>query len=134
MDLGLDRKACIVTGASRGIGLATAKMLCQEGAHVVLGARDEDALNRAAEECERAGNDNECSAKAVALDVTEPDAGERLARARADEFGPVDVLVNNAGTSKFSPLESQPDEEWQRQWELNVMSSLRTMRACAPGM
>src|SRR4051794_8173793 len=112
MDLGLEHKACIVTGASRGIGLAVAKMLCEEGAQVVLAARNEERLRLATEECERAGNDNERSAVPVPIDIAEPDAGERLAHVCADEFGPVDVLVNNAGLSRVSPLETQTDEEW----------------------
>ena len=130
MDLGLNGRACIVTGASRGIGLATARGLCAEGAHVLLTARDEDGLEQAARECAAAGGRTET----LALDVTEPDAGERLVAAAEDRFGRLDVVVNNAGTSRARPLTELTDEEWQAQWELHVMAPLRLMRVAAPLM
>ena len=68
------------------------------------------------------------------LDVTEPDAGERIVAAATESFGQLDVLVNNAGTSKRRSLDQVPDEDWQAAWELNVMAPLRAMRAAAPGM
>ena len=123
MDLGLHDRTCAVTGASSGIGLATAKALAAEGAKVVLIARDEDRLAAAAEAC---GAD----ATTLALDVTDEDAGERL-RQRAPDL---DVLVNNAGTSRNRPLDELTDDEWNEQWQLHVMASLRLMRAVAPGM
>jgi 3-oxoacyl-[acyl-carrier protein] reductase len=116
MDLGLAGKSCAVTGASRGIGLAAARMLAAEGARVLR-------VSRSAE-----GED------ALALDVTEPDAGERLLAACEERLGGLDALVNNAGTSAARSLEELTDEEWQEQWELHVMASLRLMRAVAPRM
>jgi 3-oxoacyl-[acyl-carrier protein] reductase len=130
MDLGIAGRACIVTGASRGIGLATARALAAEGARVLLVARGEDALARAARACAAAGGE----AAALALDVTEPDAGESALAASREHFGGVDVLVNNAGTSQVRALEQLTDADWQAQWELNVMASLRMMRVVAPGM
>lgn len=130
MDLGLRGRVCIVTGASRGIGLATARALCAEGAHVLLTARGEHALVRAAATCVAAGGE----ADHLALDVTAADAGERLMARCAERFGPPEVLVNNAGTSAVRPLEELTDDEWQAQWELNVMAPLRLMRAATPGM
>jgi NAD(P)-dependent dehydrogenase (short-subunit alcohol dehydrogenase family) len=130
MDLGLAGRACVVTGASRGIGLATARTLASEGARVLLVARGEDALAEAARACAADGGE----AAALALDVTAPDAGERALAAGEEHFGAVDVLVNNAGTSRVRALEELTDGEWQAQWELNVMASLRMMRAAAPPM
>ena len=130
MDLGLTGRACIVTGASRGIGLATARGLARESARVLLVARGGDALAAAAREC--AGDGGE--AAAVALDVTEPDAGEAAVAACEEHFGAVDVLVNNAGTSRVRALEELTDDDWREQWELNVMASLRMMRAAVPRM
>src|SRR4051812_45247456 len=113
MDLGLDGTACIVTGASRGIGAATARMLADEGARVLRVARSDADLE---------------------LDVTEPDAGERAVAECVDRFGAVDVVVNNAGTSFARPLDELTDDDWQGQWDLHVMASLRLMRAAAPRM
>jgi 3-oxoacyl-[acyl-carrier protein] reductase len=107
MDLGIDGRVAVVTGASRGIGAVTADMLEAEGARVVRVSRSEG------------------------IDVKAPDAAERIA---ALAPGPVDILVNNAGTSAVRALEDVADEEWYEQWELHVMASMRLMRAFAPGM
>ena len=137
MELGLEGRAGIVTGASRGIGLATARALAGEGARVLLCGRDADALSKAtrvcAEEAARHGRDPE-GAASLALDVTDADAGERLVEACHDRFGSLDLLVNNAGTMRRRPLEELTDAEWQEQWELHVMASMRLMRAAAPVM
>jgi 3-oxoacyl-[acyl-carrier protein] reductase len=109
MDLGLEGRACIVTGASRGIGHAVARSLAAEGAEVLRVARSEGD---------------------VALDVTSPDAAERLL---ADCPRPW-ALVNNAGLSHARPMEELGDEDWQAQWELHVMAPMRLMRALAPRM
>ena len=130
MDLGLAGRACIVTGASRGIGLATARGLAGEGARVLLVARGGDALADAGRECAAGGGE----AAALALDVTEEDAGDRAVAACEEHFGRVDVLVNNAGTSRVRALDELTDDDWRSQWELNVMASLRMMRAAAPRM
>ncbi len=107
MDLGISGRVAVVTGASRGIGAATAELLEGEGARVVRASRGDG------------------------IDVTAPDAAERIAeRAPA----PVDILVNNAGTSFARGLDELTDEDWNGQWELHVMASMRLMRAFAPGM
>ena len=73
-------------------------------------------------------------AEPFACDVTAPDAGERmLARGRGERFGPLDVLVNNAGTASWRDLDDVPDEDWQAAWDVNVMAPLRAMRARRPG-
>jgi 3-oxoacyl-[acyl-carrier protein] reductase len=127
MDLGLHGKACVVTGASKGIGLATAKLLAAEGASVLLVARSEDALREAAGECgERA--------RTLAIDVTDPDAGNRIVAACEEAFGGVDALVNNAGATQARPMDELTDAEWQEQWELHVMAPMRLMREAAPRM
>jgi 3-oxoacyl-[acyl-carrier protein] reductase len=130
MELELSGRAAIVTGASRGIGLATARLLCAEGARVVLAARDEGRLEEAVAACRSEGGE----AEGVALDATAPEAGERLVAACREAFGGVDIAVANAGTSAAIPLDELPDEEWERQWALNVMGPLRLMRAAAPVM
>jgi len=132
VDLGLQGAACIVTGASRGIGLATARMLCAEGAGVLLVARGREALERAAHECREAGDG--ARVETLALDVTSQEAGERAVQACRERLGSPGVLVNNAGTSAARPLEELTDGEWQAQWELHVMASLRFMRSVASPM
>jgi 3-oxoacyl-[acyl-carrier protein] reductase len=130
MDLGLAGKSCVVTGASRGIGRETARRLCAEGALVLLVARDPDALVAAAAECARSDGE----AEPLALDVTDTDAGERMVAAASERFGSLDVLVNNAGTARWRPLDEVPDSDWQAAWDLNVMAPLRAMRAAVPPM
>jgi 3-oxoacyl-[acyl-carrier protein] reductase len=107
MDLGISGRTAVVTGASRGIGAATVKLLEAEGARVI-------GVSRGA-----------------GVDVTAPDAAERIAELAG---GDVDVLVNNAGTSFARSLDELTDEDWNGQWELHVMASMRLMRAFAPGM
>jgi 3-oxoacyl-[acyl-carrier protein] reductase len=131
MELGLGGRACAVTGASRGIGRETARMLAAEGASVLLVARGEDELAGASGECAAAGRG---AAEALALDITAPDAGERIVAACDQRFGKLDVLVNGAGTARWRDLDDVPEAEWYAAWELNVMAPLRAMRAAVPGM
>jgi 3-oxoacyl-[acyl-carrier protein] reductase len=114
MDLGIEGRAAVVTGASSGIGLATARALEAEGARVLGVARGEDA--------------------ALSIDVTKPGAGERVVRECVDRFGSIDILVNNAGTSRLRGLDELTDGEWQEQLDLHVMAPMRLMRAAAPRM
>lgn len=119
-----------MTGASRGIGRAAALGLAGEGASVLLVARDAAVLDAVAEQCrETAGR-----AETLSLDITEPEAGERLRDECLSRFGRVDVLVNNAGTSSVKPVEELSDADWQAQWELHVMAPMRAMRAVAPAL
>jgi 3-oxoacyl-[acyl-carrier protein] reductase len=134
VDLGLKDRTCVVTGASRGIGLAVSRMLCAEGARVLLVARNERNVVEAADECMEAGAKAGGAAESLACDVTAPDAAERIAAAAEDRFSPVDVLVNNAGQGKWRDLEAVPDEDWQAAWDLNVMAPMRMMRLLTPGM
>ena len=110
MNLGLEGRVCVVTGGSRGIGAATARMLSQEVARVLTVARH--------------GAD-------IELDVTAPDAAERVLEVCPE---PPWALVNNAGTSQARALEDLTDADWQEQWELHVMAPMRLMRALAPVM
>ena len=90
MDLGLDGKVCVVTGASRGIGLEVGRRLCAEGARVLFVGRDAEALKEAA---------SGCGGEYLAVDVIVPEADKRSRWPCAEPMGGVDVLVNNAGTS-----------------------------------
>jgi 3-oxoacyl-[acyl-carrier protein] reductase len=130
MDFGLAGRTCLVTGASRGIGAATARLLCAEGANVLLVARDEGRLRDAAEAAAEAGG----SAATLSLDVTAENAGERMLTTATEHYGGLDVLVNNAGAAQWRDLDDVPDEDWRAQYELNVMAPLRAMRAAIPAM
>lgn len=130
MDLGLRDRACIITGASKGIGRTTAIMLAGEGAAVMLTGRRQDALESVAEDCRQAGG----RAETLAIDVTDAEAGSRLLEASLERFDRIDALVNNAGTSAVRGLEELSDEDWQQQWDLHVMAPMRLMRAIAPAM
>jgi len=130
VNLGLEGKACVVTGASRGIGLDVSKRFCEEGASVLLVARGEEELTRAAADAGALGGD----AAPLALDVTDVDAASRIVDEATQRFGKLDVVVNNAGQAKWRKLADVPDEDWQAAWELNVMAPMRLMRAAIPPM
>jgi 3-oxoacyl-[acyl-carrier protein] reductase len=131
MELSLNGRVCVVTGASSGIGFAVACMLCEEGANVMMIARDPQRLERAAT---RAKGQGPRRVAALPLDVMSHEAADRV-RTECDRvLGPVDVLVNNAGTSFNRPLAQLSDADWQSQWELHVMAPMHFMRAFAPDM
>lgn len=126
MDLGLEGKVCVVTGASQGIGLETSRRLVAEGALVLMVARDEERLRAAAEE---AGG-----AEWLAADVTRPDCDERIVATCAEQLGGIDVLVNNAGTSYAKSMDELTDDDWREQYELHVLAPMRLMRLAAARM
>jgi len=128
MDLGLDGRVCVVTGASSGIGLATARRLSVEGAGVLLVARHADALDLAAASC------GPGRVATLSLDMTGADVGERALEAARAELGEPWALVNNAGTMDVVALADLVDRDWNDQWDLNVMASMRMMRSFAPAM
>jgi len=130
MDLGLEGRACAVTGASSGIGRATALSLAREGAAILLVGRREQPLAEVAQECRQAG----ARVETLAVDVTAADAGDRVVEALLGNFERIDVLVNNAGTSAIRTLDQLTDDDWQTQWDLNVIGPMRLMRAVAPEM
>jgi NAD(P)-dependent dehydrogenase (short-subunit alcohol dehydrogenase family) len=115
----------VITGASSGIGRATAVRFAKQGANVVLAARRDDALDEVARDCEEAG----ARALAVPTDVTDGAAVEALASRAVAEFGGIDVWVNNAGVSVFGPFEDVPPEEFDRVIDINLLGCVRGTRA-----
>jgi len=130
MDLGLGGRAAIVTGASRGIGRATAERLAAEGASVLVCGRDQDALDAVVASISAASGD----AVAHVADVTDPASAEALAAACIDAFGRLDILVNNAGTAVPGRLDALTDDDWYESFELNFFSAVRLAAACVPAM
>jgi 3-oxoacyl-[acyl-carrier protein] reductase len=117
LDLGLRDRVCVVTGSTGGIGLATARMLAEEGAQVVTSGRSEapgvgEALH-------------------FVGDLSDPEAPAELIR-RATGLGPVACLVNNVGIAYQTDFDALTDEQWDEMWQLNVMSYIRTIRAALP--
>jgi NAD(P)-dependent dehydrogenase (short-subunit alcohol dehydrogenase family) len=127
MDMNLTDKVAVVTGASKGIGLAVAQALAEAGAHVIAGARHNSPELQALEA--------NGSATFVAADVSTAE-GPRALIAAAVERGGVDVLVNNAGAvaTRFDGILSVTDEEWEASLAINFMSAVRTTREAIPQM
>ena len=132
MSSGLAGKACVVTGASRGIGRDVCDRLAAEGASILMVARGEDDLARAAGEVAAAAAGGRI--ETLAIDVCDRDAAERILAQACSAFGGLDVLVNNAGQARWRKLDDVPDEDWLAAWELNVLAPMRLMRAAIPGM
>jgi 3-oxoacyl-[acyl-carrier protein] reductase len=126
LDLGLRDRVCIVTGSTGGIGLATAKLLADEGARVVVCGRDSERVEGA-----RAESGAELG---VVCDLAEPAAPEELVAETARALGPVDCLVNNVGAAYQLGFEELSDLQWDEMWQLNVMSYVRAIRALLPEM
>jgi NADP-dependent 3-hydroxy acid dehydrogenase YdfG len=122
--------AVIVTGASSGIGAATAHMLAAEGAHVALAARREERLQALQDEIEAEGG----TAIVVPTDVTDRAQVQTLADETLDAFGGIDVLVNNAGIMPLSLMKNLHEEEWEQMVDVNVKGVLHGVGAVLPTM
>jgi NAD(P)-dependent dehydrogenase (short-subunit alcohol dehydrogenase family) len=130
MDLGLDGKVAVVTGASKGIGLGVSRALAREGAVVLMAARDEARVAAAAREVSAEFGTETLG---LATDVSTAEGCARVVEA-AREFGGADILVNNAGTGSNETILEAPDEKWQAYWDLHVMAAVRLARGLAPQM
>ena len=120
-------KTVIVTGASSGIGEATARLLAQHRCNVVLAARREDRLNSLAAELGE-------GTLAVPTDVTDPTACEELVSRAVGDFGSVDILVANAGLGLYGSIAEADPEDWRRMFEVNVLGVLYVTRAAVRHM
>ena len=116
----LDGKVAVITGASSGIGEATAEALSAEGATVVVAARRQDRLEDLVERI----NGNGGRALSVECDVTDEEQAHGLIGQAKDEFGQVDILVNNAGVMQLSEVEKGLSDEWRTMFEVNVLGLL----------
>ena len=131
MDMGLRDKVAVITGGSVGIGLAVAKGLAVEGAHVVLVARDAGRLHAARTEVAAGAK---VKVATVACDVATAEGCATAIAAVQKEFGGADILLNNAGTGSNETIMEAPDSKWQYYWDLHVMAATRMARGLVPMM
>jgi 3-oxoacyl-[acyl-carrier protein] reductase len=131
LDLGLAGKAAIVTGGSRGLGLAAAHALIAEGANVIVCARGADALAQAKANLQKSAVSGARAATVVADVSTE--AGVRaVVDGAVAEFGRLDVVINNVGTAKGADLEATTDAEWQEAFDQTLFPAIRMSRYAVP--
>jgi NADP-dependent 3-hydroxy acid dehydrogenase YdfG len=130
MTQGIQDKVVVITGASSGLGEATARHLVSQGACVVLGARREDRIRSLAGELTSKGG----KAIAVATDVTDRQQVKRLVDVAVKTYGRVDVMINNAGLMPQSPLERLKIDDWDRMIDVNIKGVLYGIAAVLPAM
>ncbi|TYP69860.1 SDR family NAD(P)-dependent oxidoreductase [Paenibacillus methanolicus] len=131
MDLGVSSKTAIVTGGSKGIGLATAIRLASEGANVAIVARGQEALDRAAARiAEATGRE----ALRISADVASEEAVREAVARTIETFGGIDILVNNAGTSAAAPFESVETAAWDADLGLKLYGAVHFAKAVIPHM
>jgi NAD(P)-dependent dehydrogenase (short-subunit alcohol dehydrogenase family) len=128
MDLKLTEKLALVTGSTKGIGRAIAKLLAQEGGRVIVNGRMQESVDKALSEIREEVPD--ARLEAFAGDLSDAAVADQLVR----RFPEVEILVNNLGIFRPQPFEEIPDEEWRRFFEVNVLSGVRLSRRYLPGM
>jgi 3-oxoacyl-[acyl-carrier protein] reductase len=123
----LDGQVAIVTGSARGIGRATAELLCEQGARVLINDLDADVAEQAAHEIEG-------ETLVFGGDLTSPGVPDRLVERVVERWGRVDILVNNAGYTLDAPIHKMSDQWFQRMLDIHVVVPFRMCRAVAPHM
>jgi NAD(P)-dependent dehydrogenase (short-subunit alcohol dehydrogenase family) len=131
MECRMDGRVALITGGSRGLGKAMAETFAKAGAEVAIVARRPDVLQEAAGELSKASNSKVVG---IAGDVGKLADCQRVFDQAVAEFGRVDVLVNNAGTSIRGPFLEQTEEVWAQDYNLKVMAAIRLCRLAIPGM
>jgi len=126
----IHNKVVLITGASSGIGEAAARLIAAKGAHVVLGARRTERLEKLVGEIRSEGG----SASARALDVTDMSSMQAFVEFATAQHGKVDVIINNAGVMPLSPLAALKVDEWNQMLDVNVRGVLHGIAAVLPGM
>jgi NADP-dependent 3-hydroxy acid dehydrogenase YdfG len=124
----LNETVAVITGASSGIGAATARALASQGARVVLAARRRERLDELARQIGGAGGE----AHVIEADITNPAQAERTIDEAVKAYGRLDILVNNAGVMLLGPMADAPVEEWHRMIDLNLTALLRCTKAALP--
>jgi 3-oxoacyl-[acyl-carrier protein] reductase len=132
VDLQLKGKSAIITGSSKGLGLASARALVAEGCRVCICARGAEALNRASADLTAVGGEG--SVTAVVADVTTPEGAEQVVARSMEAFGSIDILVNNVATAKGGGVLDTPDLVWQEALDQTLFPALRMSRLVIPHM
>ncbi|MBS2968624.1 SDR family oxidoreductase [Metabacillus sp. KIGAM252] len=131
MDLELQHKTALVIASSQGLGKAVAKKLAQEGANVVITGRNAEKLEKVQQELAYIGDGRIISKQ---CDITNSEQIKDLVKHTVDEFGEIDVLVNNAGGPPAGSFDQLTDENWYDAFELNLLSYVRVIREVLPFM
>jgi 3-oxoacyl-[acyl-carrier protein] reductase len=134
MDVRMDGRVAVITGASTGLGLAMAKEFAASGASVALLARKQDALTAAKAEVAKAAGKANIKIEAYSCDVSKAAPIADTFKKIEAEFGKVDIVVNNAGISHAKSFETVTDEDWQGDLDLKLFAAIRLSRAAIPGM
>src|ERR1700758_4735640 len=121
----LDGKSAIVTGSARGIGRATAELLCSQGAQVLINDLDGDIAAQASSEIQG-------DTAVFGGDLTKPGVPDELVQKAIDSFGKIDIIVNNAGYTMDAPVHKMTDEQFQAMLDIHVVVPFRIIRAAAP--
>ena len=133
MDLGLSGKVALITGSSRGLGLATATALAAEGCRVCICARGREALSAAAAEVQRTAT-GPAAVVSVEADVSTASGIERVVNQTVEKFGGLDILVNNVGKATGGDIGETSDAEWQAAFDETLFPAIRASRLVVPHM
>lgn len=132
MDLGINEKVVIVMASSKGLGKATALEFAKEGATVIISSRNQQALDKAAAEIKKATGNQQVFSQVC--DISQEQDIEKLVKFVADQFGRIDVLINNTGGPKAGGFDAIEDADWYKAFDQNLLSYIRTSRAVLPYM
>ncbi|MGH2318945.1 SDR family oxidoreductase [Planococcus sp. SE5232] len=132
MDLGINEKVVIVMASSKGLGKATALEFAKEGATVIISSRNQQTLDETAAEIKEVSGNQQVFSHVC--DISKEDDIQRLVQFVADQFGRIDVLINNTGGPKAGGFDAIEDADWYKAFDQNLLSYIRTSRAVLPYM
>jgi len=131
MDLGIKNRVALIMASSSGLGKSIARRFLMEGATVMMASRNEEMLNRAVQELT---DDTSVTPYYTVCDITKGKQIKNLIRSTTEKLGPISILVNNAGGPPAGTFDTFDDEAWQKAFELNLLSYIRTTREVLPFM
>ncbi|MBD2629788.1 SDR family oxidoreductase [Trichormus variabilis] len=132
LELHLSGKTAIVTGGSAGIGLATAKALYSEGVNVVIAARNQEKLEQAVIDIQSSLPNTNAKVIGISADLTKAEDVEKVVSTTLEQFGKIDILINNAGSAKAGSFLELSDEAFLDAWNLKLLGYIRLVRAVVP--